>query len=40
MAQTENNTGAGTENFNVLSADHPLIDPQDDELGYAAFSEG
>ena len=38
MAQTENNTGGGTENFNVLSADNPLIDPKDDGLGYAPFA--
>ncbi len=28
-----------TENFNILSADNPLIDPKDDRLGYASFAK-
>jgi predicted KAP-like P-loop ATPase len=38
MAQTESNTGEGTENLNVLSADNPLTDPKHDALGYAPFA--
>ncbi|HEY9602683.1 MAG TPA: P-loop NTPase fold protein [Allocoleopsis sp.] len=39
MAQTENNSGVAPENINVLSADNPLIDPNDDRLGYAPFAK-
>ena len=38
MAQTRSNTGIGTENLNVLSADNPLTDPKHDALGYAPFA--
>jgi predicted KAP-like P-loop ATPase len=38
MVQTESNTGKGTENLNVLSADNPLTDPKHDALGYAPFA--
>jgi len=39
MAQIQSNAGVGTKNFNVLSADNPLKEPKDDQLGYAPFAE-
>lgn len=39
MEQKESNAGGGTENFNLLSADNPLIDPNHDRLGYAPFAK-
>lgn len=39
MAQMENNSGVAPENLNVLSADNPLIHPNDDQLGYTPFAK-
>ncbi len=39
MAELKINAEVESENFNVLSADNPLIDPSDDRLGYAQFAK-